>query len=125
MRRQTLCIGIALFFCSTLSYAQQGLIGSYEGSFRHPDPGHGPRQVGSTLEIKSAENGKLAGKFKISNEYCMGEYLIQGTYNENKLEMWTGEGTKRDCGKELLVLVVQGNKLIGTIGSTRIEMEKK
>ena len=125
MRRRTLFIGIALFFCSTLSYAQQGLIGSYEGRFMQTNPAERSTRIGSTLEIKSAENGKLAGIFKISNEYCRGEYLIQGTYNESRLEMLTGEGTKRDCGKESLVLIVQGNKLVGTIGSLQIEMEKK
>jgi hypothetical protein len=129
MRTRTMCIGIALFSCSTLLSAQQGLIGSYEGRFVHTGfAGYGPQHTYATLEIANADNGKLAGKLKIERHWayaCEGDYVVQGTYQDNKLDLLTSEGVKRGCGKESLVLTVQGNKLVGTFGSSEIELGKK
>lgn len=124
MRIRTLVIGIALLSCSTLLYAQQGLLGTYTGAFRERG-GEIPRRVSAILEITSAENGKLAGKFKLSGGSCGGDYVIDGAYQDSKLEMRTSEGALRGCGKDTLVLVPQDNKLVGTIGAESIELQRK
>jgi hypothetical protein len=108
-----------------LIYAQEGLLGTYKGSFYTEYPGHGAIPVFSILEITSAENGKIAGKFNITQGYCRGDYVIEGTYQDSKLEMLKSAGALRDCGKETLVVVAQGAKLTGTYGALKIELEKK
>jgi len=126
MRIRTLGIGIALFSCSTLSYAQQELIGKYEGNWTVAAGSHsGGFPNWGTLKIVSAENGKLSGTFTVGNLSCRGEYSIEGSYQDNKLEMRVGQGAMRGCGGELLMLVVQGNKLVGTYSTYAIEMAKK
>jgi hypothetical protein len=124
MRIRTLVIGIALLSCSTLLYAQQGLLGTYTGTFRERG-GEYPVRVSAILEITSAENGKLAGKLKFSSASCSGDYVIDGAYQDSKLEMLTSEGAVRGCGKDKLVLVAQGNKLVGKYGANEIELSKK
>src|SRR5258706_4398844 len=108
MRSRYGAIGAALLFCSTLAHAQQELTGTYEGRWIFASGTRDYYNYG-TLRIASAENGKLTGKFTIAEQACRGEYSIEGTYRENKLEMRTGEGAVADCGKQPLVVVVQGN----------------
>ena len=124
MRGRYLAIGVAVLFCSTFSYGQQTLTGTYEGKWMF---GSGSRNYYNygTLTIASAENGKISGKFAVARYACMGEYLIEGTYQNDKLEMRTGEGTLRDCGNQPFVVVVQGNKLVGTYSTFEIELSKK
>jgi hypothetical protein len=105
-------------------YAQQGLLGTYAGGFRERG-GEYPVRVYAILEITSAENGKLAGKFKASGGSCGGDYVIEGNYHDNKLEMRTGKGAMRGCGEEPLVVVVQGNKLVGKYSTYDVELSKK
>jgi hypothetical protein len=123
VRIRTLSIGIALLSCSALLYAQQGLLGTYKAWYKTGQLGH-KQSNSATLEITSAENGKIAGKLTISGE-CDGDYVIAGTYQDSKLEMLTSEGALRGCGKETLLFVAQGNKLVGTMGAEKIEFERK
>jgi len=122
--RRYVAIGVAVFLCSTLSNAQQGLVGTYEGRWIFASGSRDYYNYG-TLKIASAENGKLVGTFTIAQQACKGEYLIGGTFHDNKLEMQTGDGVLADCGKQPLVLVVQGNKLVGKYSTFETELTKK
>ena len=129
MRSGIVALGVLFLFFSTLSYAQQELIGTYEGRWMAGGSGDAGAATlfpnYGTLKIVSAENGKLSGTFTVGKYYCSGEYLIEGSYHDNKLEMRTGQGAKRDCGKEPLVVVVEGNKLVGKYSTYDIELSKK
>ena len=128
MRTSALCAVIALFSCSTLLCAQQGLTGIYKGRFGVVyRAGLDPWPLDATLDIATAENGELAGKFRIWGTWiyvCNGNYSVQGVYQGNRLEMRTSAGTVRGCGLEPLLLAVQGNKLLGTLGGVEIKLEK-
>lgn len=126
MRSLTLGIALTSLFCSAQSYAQQGLMGKYEATYSGVTTGRGvPWTQYLTLEITTAENGKMAGKLNVARLGCSGDYLIDGTYQDSKLEMKTNEGAKTGCGKVPLVLVPQGNKLVGTYGRTPVEFSKQ
>jgi len=126
MRLGTVALGVLFLFYSTLSYTQQELIGTYEGNWTVAAGSHsGGFPNWGTLKIVSAENGKLSGTFAVGNLSCRGEYLIEGSYHDNKLEMRTGQGAMRGCGEDPLVVVVQGKKLVGKFSTYEIELSKK
>jgi hypothetical protein len=128
MHFRPVCIAIALFSCSMPLCAQQGLTGIYKGRFAVVyRAGLDPWPLDATLEIATAENGELAGKFRIWGSWiyvCNGNYSVQGAYQGNRLEMRTSAGIVRGCGMDLLVLTVQGSKLLGTLGGVEIELNK-
>lgn len=109
---------------SIASYAQQGLMGSYQGNYvefvsGHPTPHHG------VLQLSKMENGKVAGKFNITGQSCSGEYAVTGTYSDSKLDLRTSEGSLRGCGNEPLVLSIEGDTLTGTYSTMRITLSRK
>jgi hypothetical protein len=128
MHIRLVCAAIALFFCSMPLCAQQELTGIYKGRFGVVHrAGLDPWPLDATLEIVTAENGELAGKFRIWGSWiyvCNGNYSIQGVYHANRLDMRTSAGNVRGCGMDPLVLTVQGNKLLGTFGGAEIELQK-
>lgn len=124
MRRQILGMGIAFLLCFPFSYADQGLVGTYKGSFTVKTMGgRGDATHPLILSITGAENGKLAGKLEQGGN-CRGEYPIEGTYQGNRLEITTGEGAIRGCGKAKLVLNAETNKLVGRFGKLDVELSR-
>jgi hypothetical protein len=108
--------GIVLMLCSGLTYAQQISTGKYTGSRL------GERKpVGVTLEIKSAENGKLSGTLTTYGRGCAGAIEIEGTYEGGKIQLQTppGRGTAKDCEEIKLELVADGNNLKGRMMGER------
>lgn len=102
--------GILLMLCSGLVYAQQVSTGKYTGTRS------GERKpVGVTLEIKSAENGKLSGIITTFGRACKGAIEIEGTYEGGKVQLQSspGRGAANDCGEIKLELVAEGNNLKG------------
>jgi len=124
MRSRCAVLGIAILLCPALSYSQQSLIGTYEGGWIY-DAGYRQYRNSVIIKISSVDNGKVSGKLTLPAYSCNGEYSLEGTYQDNKLELRTGEGARFDCGKETLVLVVQGNKLVGKYASHDIEFSKE
>ena len=124
MRNRISGIGIALLLaCSSLSYAQQEIVGTYAGSYS-VSSGH-PERYSATLTITGVVNGKVAGKFHIDASTCGGDYPIDGAYQDGKLDLRTGEGSMRGCGQDAVKLVLQGNRLVGTIGGFNASLGKK
>jgi len=115
-------LGIFLMSASA-SYAQQSLVGKYRGEYwERIEDGHRGRPVTqiATLEIATAQDGKVTGKYTLDSNYCRGSYEIQGTFLDNKLELKTSDGPTRDCVGQMLMLQVQGDKLVGnTSAETR------
>ncbi len=128
MHSRPVCVAIAIFLCSMPLYAQQDLTGIYKGRFGIVHrAGLDPWPLDATLEIATAENGELAGKFRIWGTWiyvCNGNYSIRGVYRDSRLEMRTSAGSVRGCGMDQLVLTVQGNKLLGTLSGADIELNK-
>lgn len=108
---------------STISFAQQGLTGTYAGSF--PAAGKKAFMQQVALEIQSAEGGKLSGKFTTYAGACSGVYRVEGSYQDDKLEMLVKEGSVAGCANNKLVLSVQGNKLVGKIDATELQLTRK
>jgi len=124
MRSLALTVALASVLVSSQSSAQQELVGRYEATRA------GYNQIGGatqffTLEITSVENGKLSGKLTMAKFECRGDYPIEGSYRDGKLEMRTSEGHRRGCGNVPVILVVEGNRLIGTRDGFTVEFLKK
>src|SRR3954467_2247275 len=86
-------VGSLLFICSSCLYAQQALVGKYTGSLSAPNNRNVEMQFGITIEITSAENGKLVGK--ISNQSaraCNSSLPAEGTYEGNNIKLAVVEG---------------------------------
>ena len=124
MRSPALAIAVAFVLLSTQCNAQQELVGTYEAKAT------GYNQLGATtqfwtLEITAVENEKLTGKMNVAKFECRGDVPIEGSYRDGKLEMRTIDGSRKGCGNVPLILVVEGNKLIGTRAGIPIEFLKK
>ena len=117
-------IGFVLLSCSSLAYAQQEIVGTYSGSYSVSGVNHPMRYTG-TLTIAGVENGKVAGKFNIDANVCSGDYPIQGTYQDGKLELRTGDGSMRGCGQDAINMILQGDRVVGTIGGFNASLGKK
>jgi hypothetical protein len=94
MRSPALAVALASLVFSTHSSAQQELVGTYEAKTSRYN------QLGAasqfwTLEISAVENGKLSGKMTMAKFECRGDYPIEGSYRDGKLEMRTVEGQRR------------------------------
>ena len=125
MRVQIGGIVAALVFCSMAAIGQQGLVGSYYGEYPEPT-GHGwPKTQGATLQITSAKDGKLSGKLVLGMNECRGDYQVEGTYQDSKLDMRTSEGSLRGCGQQQISLEVQGDKLVGKYGGAIVQFSRK
>ena len=104
-----------LLSCSAMSYAQQGLIGTYKGEYMERQAENYPKIQNVTLEITSAQNGKLAGKYRLEDFGCRGTYEIEGTYQDDKVNLRTSGGSIVGCDQQQLMLQIQGNKLVGNV----------
>jgi hypothetical protein len=124
MRSLALAVALACVLLSTQSNAQQELLGKYEAIQAGYNQLGGATQYW-TLEITAVENGKLTGTMNVAKFECRGDYPIEGSYRDNKLEMRTVEGRRAGCGNVPMVLVLEGNKLIGTRAGAPIEFLKK
>lgn len=125
--RLAVATGLAFFICSTAVYAQQTLTGKYTGTFIMKTR-YGDQTAGITLEITSAENGKLKGAANRlasgqAGQGCAGDYPLEGEYEGNNLELRGVGGRSGDC-KMTLRLVAEGNKLKGKMGQVDIEVSK-
>ena len=121
-------IAISLVFLgySTSLLAQQTLVGKYTGNFIQKTV-RGDESRGLTLEIASAENGKLKGTaVRVEKGTCAGKYEVEGTYKENKVDVRSvgGGGAGGDCSLSLR-LVAEGNKLTGTFGQRPVELSRQ
>ena len=116
----------ALLACSAQAHSQQTLVGNYDGSFQfYHREGSGFISIYVSLEITNVAEGKVAGKLQLERGICRGDYSVDGTYEANKLALRTGKGSTADCGNVPMVLALQGNKLIGTYGTSDMELSKK
>ena len=117
-------IGIAFLVCSPCSYAQESLAGIWKGSFNVMPPSGRSFNLGVSLEISSAADGKIAGKISHLGGSCRGEYAAAGTYEGAKLDIKVAEGAIRGCGNYALIVTAQGDKLVGMLGSNKIELSR-
>ena len=124
MRSLALALALASLLVPAQSTAQQELVGTYEAIQAGYNQMGGATQFW-TLEITAVVNGKLTGKMNVAKFECRGDVPIEGSYRDGKLEMRTVEGSKKGCGNVPMILVVEGNKLIGTRAGTPIEFLKK
>ena len=117
-------IGIALLACSPFSYAQQSLPGIYKGSYDVVISGGRSINVGVSLEILTAADGKITGKMIHNGGQCRGEYTAAGTYEGAKLDIKVAEGVVRGCGNYPLIVTAEGSKLVGTLDGKKIELSR-
>lgn len=115
MRIQTAAAVSALLLFSPISYADHPLVGTYKGNYYEAiSPDQRPPRQTATLQITSVENGKVAGQYTLEYFRCKGTYGIEGTYQDNKLQLkMTGQGARRGCGDQVISLEVKGNTLEG------------
>ncbi len=107
--------GSLLFVCSTCLYAQQALVGKYDGSLTAAVGGRGDKSFGISIEITSAEDGKLKGT--ISNQSspsCRGKLAAEGTYEGSKIKIGMVEADlPQGCSALKFEGVAEGDKLVG------------
>ena len=124
MKDRNLGVGL-LLYAAALS-AQQALPGTYEGRFFFYSPEAGREvPIPAGLVITQAAEGKVTGKFQVFKYLCQGDYSAEGTYEGNKMTLKVGKGTTVDCGGGTLVLALEGNKLVGKLGRSDIELDRK
>jgi hypothetical protein len=113
---------------STMTHAQLQIVGTYDGEYMERIPENYPKSQSVVLQISSAQDGKVAGKYSLSHYGCRGTYELEGTYRENQLVLRTSGGM-RGCESEL-TLTVEGNKLTGRVNAEApirpgIELKKR
>ena len=113
---------------STMTHAQLQIVGTYEGEYMERQPDNYPKSQSVVLQISSAQDGKVAGKYSLSYFSCRGTYDLEGMYRDNQLVLRTNGGM-RGCESEL-TLIVEGNRLSGRVnaeapGRPGIELKKR
>ena len=109
------------------AYAQESLVGIYNGSFNWQTQSRGVMALPISVKITSAADGKLQatasrGHNNKAGQGCAGEYKLSGTYEGNKLDL-RSDSAPADCDMHLQ-LVAEGRKLKGTMGKSEVEMAK-
>jgi hypothetical protein len=116
-------IGACILLISSVAFAQQELLGTYNGIFIF----YGPlkiNSIGLVLQITSVESENMAGKLQVMSGSCSGNYSIGGKYSNSQLTLRTSTGDRLGCGDRELVLTPSGGKLVGKFGPHDIELSK-
>lgn len=109
----------------TSVYAQEqvALTGKYSGTYTTKGS-KGESQWGLELNITSVENAKVKGTLLRYGAQCKGDFQLEGTIKENQLVLRSNKGGPAgDCTSNFR-LVVEGNKLVGTMGSSPAQLSK-
>jgi hypothetical protein len=123
-------IGAAGLLAGTVVFAQEAdIVGKYSGSWT----GEQGQRLAAVLDIRTVEGNKVTGVLeRFSNpgrqtgwRPCDGEYPVSGTLRGNELNLITTEpgGRAGDCRARIRA-AVQGDKLVGTIGRSHVELSK-
>ena len=115
-----LMVGLAAF----PAHAQDSLAGTYKGSMTITG-GFGTLNVGVTLVIAQVEGGKLTGTGTLHAGSCAGDYPIQGGVKGDAIGLISTKkgGAGGDCSFGFKGRV-EGNQLVGTMGSMQIVLRK-
>lgn len=132
MRRSAYVTSGALcLLLTSWAFAQELSPGKYSGSF---SPGAQGFSVSISLDIKSVENGTVAGTGerhtqhqggKRSAQGCSGSFPLTGTVKGSAVDLRAAEkfGPAGDCSFRI-VGTVSGNKIVGKIGQNEVELSK-
>ena len=115
-------VGLALSVFALAVDAQQGIVGKYNGTLVRERG----RSSGITIEITSAEDGKLKGSYTSHGSgVCGGIFPIEGTYQGNKLQFTAAKGGPTgDCLERKFEVVLDGDKLVGQMQQQTGELGK-
>ena len=124
MRIATIALGLVTALWGSACFAQDALVGKYAGSFPI-QTNRGNVDVGVTVVIASAEDGKLKGTGTYHAGPCAGDYPLEGYVKGNAVGLrGTAKGGRAgDCAFGFKG-TVEGNRLIGSIGKYEIELRK-
>jgi hypothetical protein len=132
--RSVFTTGLILLSCSACLPVQEGLVGQYSGYFLARTRTSEIRER-LTLEIQTAQDGKLKAtatryfsgtRLVAGAGMCMGDYVLEGTYQDDNIELRSvGPGGAAGGCRMTLRLVVEGDKLTGTMGKLRAELTKR
>ena len=116
--RLTVAITMAVgMMAPALVSAEESIIGKYTGDFIM-STSRGPIRTGLGLVLDRAEGGVVKGTATIFDWSCAGDYPMEGTFREGKMQLRsTAKGGRAgDCSLRLN-LAVDGGRLTGTTGS--------
>jgi hypothetical protein len=118
---------LGLVVLAVSGYAQESLVGIYNGSFNWQTQSRGVMALPISVKITSAADGKLQatairGHNNRAGQGCAGEYKLSGTYEGSKLDL-RSDSAPADCAMHLQ-LVAEGRKLKGMMGKSEVEMVK-
>jgi hypothetical protein len=119
-------IGLIALVWSISPYAQQPLVGKWEGTV--VEGGRTDRATSIAVEITNADGGKLKGTMQLNpyrNRGCSGIYQIEGTYQDNKVEFKSNQRGGVDWCNMEYKLVAEGGQLKGTGGTGEVQLSKK
>ena len=80
--------------------------------------------VGVELEIASLDGEKVTGTWRFLKGGCAGDYTFSGSYQGNRLQAKTVEGSKQGCGNYRLAFALDGGKLVGKFGGRELVLAK-
>ena len=115
IKRLTLALFIAITMGQgTITYAQDSLIGKYNGTLEVPPTNHAP--VG--IEVLTVTGETVTGIGHRFGGPCSGDYPFSGTVKGNTLKIKHTKmgGPAGDCGFRF-TLTVEGDKLVGTFAN--------
>lgn len=130
--KSTVAVGLLLLSYSACVLAQEALVGQYSGFYVSKTNTGVEERNPLTLEIKTTEDGKLQGtatRLFVGRNLrgaakCKGDYVLEGTYQDNTIVLTGPGGAAGDC-RTTLRLVVEGDKLTGRMNEFRAELSRK
>ena len=107
------------------AHAQSPLAGTYTGTYDAVTRSGTVRPLGIALTVTSVEDNVVKGVGKRILGACAGEYPMEGKLENGTLVMRATEkgGGAGDCSLRFK-LNVEGNKLVGTVGNTPVQMSR-
>jgi hypothetical protein len=124
MKMPTCSLLFALSAAAGVALAQDGLVGTYNGSYEvQSTKGH--LRFGITLAIASVQDGKVKGTGTLQDGPCRGSYPVEGFVKDGAIGVRAIEkgGAAGDCGFGFKGKI-EGNRLIGNLGKFEVVLRK-
>jgi hypothetical protein len=116
--------GLLFALCAAgVAFAQDALVGSYNGSYEVESKGR--QRFGVTLAIASVEDGKVKGTATLHDGPCRGSYPVEGFVKGTGIGVRAIQkgGAAGDCGFGFKGKI-DGNRLVGNMGRFEVDLRK-
>lgn len=118
--------GAVILAMSTMTYAQENLVGDWSGNYKFTGGRKGETLIGVELKIANVEGNLVTGVAKTYGPFCAGEYQMRGKLDGARLGMISTNtaGAAGDC-KFGFRATIEGTNMKGTMGNYELQLNKK